>query len=416
MRAIVGETTVGLDNAEKSPADSREADRSGAVRIVVDRLASGTAEPSRVRESLETAFQFGAGSCEILSADDGTEPIPGSASIDVDGRRFCIRAFSSKLICATCGRLFPQPEPRIFSFNKPIGACPACRGVGFEDDDYQVPCEQCHAQRLNPDALAFRIATMNIAEICQLDARKALDFFQTLEWSTAQHQVVDRLVSQIESRLKYLDQVGLGYLALDRPVRTISNGEAQRVALTTCLSSTLVHLLYVLDEPSIGLHPADVGRLTEAIGSLSLRGNTVVVVDHNDSMIRAAARIVEIGPGAGVSGGEIVFDGSAAELEATVGSPTGDYLAGRRGVSSNAENRRPGRGSLKLTGARGHNLKNISVEFPLGCLCVVSGVSGAGKSSLVRHTLYGALVGGSRSPRWPRCHTMSCSVTAILTK
>jgi excinuclease ABC subunit A len=183
----------------------------------------------------------------------------------------------------------------------------------------------------------------------------------------------------------------LGYLTLDRSLRTLSGGEAQRVSLTTALGSSLVNMLYVLDEPSVGLHPADVDRLDRAVLSLRDRGNTVCVVEHEESMIRAADQIIEIGPGAGERGGKVVFQGPPAEIELCPKSVTGDFLAGRRGVSPVLQRRRTDHGWIRLAGARGNNLKNVTVEFPLGVLCLVTGVSGSGKSTLVEDTLYPAL-------------------------
>ncbi len=208
------------------------------------------------------------------------------------------------------------------------------------------------------------------------------------EWERA---VGRTMLEQVQSRLGYLESVGLGYLTLDRALRTLSGGEAQRVALTTALGSSLVNMLYVLDEPSIGLHPADVDRLVKAVKSLRDRGNSVCVVEHEESLIRAADQIIEIGPGAGERGGEVVFQGTVQEMLANPKSLTGDYLAGRRGISPPGQRRRTDHGWIKLRGARGNNLKNITVEFPLGVLCLVTGVSGSGKSTLVEDTLYPAL-------------------------
>jgi excinuclease ABC subunit A len=199
------------------------------------------------------------------------------------------------------------------------------------------------------------------------------------------------MLDQVRARLGYLDQVGLGYLTLDRMVRTLSGGEARRVALTSALGSSLVNMLYVLDEPSIGLHPRDVKELVAAIGRLRDRLNTVVVVEHEEAMIRAADQVIEIGPGAGERGGRVVFQGTPAEMEQHTESLTGDYLAGRRGVANGSNRRSPNHGWVRLAGARGNNLKNITIEFPLGMLCLVTGVSGSGKSTLVEDTLYPAL-------------------------
>jgi excinuclease ABC subunit A len=199
------------------------------------------------------------------------------------------------------------------------------------------------------------------------------------------------MLEQVAARLGYLEQVGLGYLTLDRTVRTLSGGEMQRVALTSALGSSLVNMLYVLDEPSAGLHPQDTPPLVTAIKRLRDRGNSVVVVEHDEALIRAADQLVEIGPGAGRNGGKIVFQGTPAEIEHASNSLTGDFLARRRGATAPAQRRKPDHGWIRLAGARGNNLQNITVEFPLGVLCVVTGVSGSGKSTLVEDTLYPAL-------------------------
>lgn len=199
------------------------------------------------------------------------------------------------------------------------------------------------------------------------------------------------MIEQVRARLAYLEAVGLGYLTLDRMLRTLSGGEARRVALTSALGSSLVNMLYVLDEPSIGLHPRDIRQLLDAVEKLRDRGNTVVVVEHEEAIIRAADQVVEIGPGAGRRGGNVVFQGTPDEMERSTDSLTGDYLAGRRGFGTNGRRRPPDHGWIRLAGARGNNLANITVEFPLGVLCLVTGVSGSGKSTLVQDTLYPAL-------------------------
>jgi excinuclease ABC subunit A len=195
----------------------------------------------------------------------------------------------------------------------------------------------------------------------------------------------------VRARLGFLDAVGLGYLTLDRTLRTLSGGELRRVALTSALGSSLVNMLYVLDEPSIGLHPRDINRLIGAIRELRDRGNTVVVVEHEEAIIRAADQVIEIGPGAGERGGRLVFQGTPQDMLRAPESLTGDYLAGRRGIAVSGRRRTPEHGWIRLSGARGNNLRNITVEFPLGVLCVVTGVSGSGKSTLVQDTLYPAL-------------------------
>jgi excinuclease ABC subunit A len=205
-----------------------------------------------------------------------------------------------------------------------------------------------------------------------------------------QQEIARPLMDDVRTRLAYLVGVGVGYLALDRSLRTLSGGEAQRVALTATLGSSLVDMLYVLDEPSIGLHPADVAPLADAIGQLQERGNTVVVVEHEADIIRRAQQVVEFGPGAGEDGGRVVFQGTPKQMQKNKDSRTGDWLAGRRQLAK-GERRSTGQGWIKLRGARGNNLQNVTVEFPLGVMCLVTGVSGAGKSTLVDKTLYPAL-------------------------
>jgi excinuclease ABC subunit A len=494
------------------------------IYILVDRLSAGGASDSRLRDSLETAFTKGRGRCYAFVEEISTRHTPcadphtkctdphtecaeyngGRSNVSnpeprtpnpeppvrpssiIDGRPWRRLGFSTQLACEDCGIEYPTPEPRLFSFNSPLGACPECEGFGnvigidmdlvvpdpnkslregaiapwntpaYEHElqellalapDYDIPtevpfkeldqgqlalithgvperkfcglegffawlerrkykmhirvflsrwrstrtCLGCNGTRLRPEALAVRVGGKNLGEICALKVRDAADFFRNLQLPSWERQVGRMMLEQVEARLGYLEEVGLGYLTLDRPLRTLSGGEARRVALTASLGSSLVNMLYVLDEPSIGLHPRDINQLIAAIKQLRDRGNTVVVVEHEESMIRAADQIVEIGPGAGERGGRIVFQGTPEEMEKSPDSLTGDYLAGRRGVGANARRRSPNHGWIRLAGARGNNLKDVTVEFPLGMLCLVTGVSGSGKSTLVEDTLYPAL-------------------------
>jgi excinuclease ABC subunit A len=450
--------------------------------VIVDRLAVASVAEQRVRDSLEAAFGKGEGKCFIFvdNSDSGR-----GAEVAIDGRAWWRLAFSNTLACADCGIEYLAPEPRLFSFNSPLGACPNCEGfgnvVGVDMDlvvpdpgksvregaiapwntpayaheleellalaaDYDMPvdvpfsqltttqreviehgapkrnfggldgffawlqrrkykmhirvflsrwrsyrpCPACGGTRLRPGALDARIGGRNIAEITAMQIGAAGEFFRRLELLDAQRRIGRMMLAQVQSRLGYLESVGLGYLTLDRTIRTLSGGEARRVTLTSALGSSLVNMLYVLDEPSIGLHPRDVDRLVASIQRLRDRANTVVVVEHEEAMIRAADHVIEIGPGAGERGGRVVFQGTPAEMEASPDSLTGDYLAGRRGNVGTSARRAPNHGWIRLAGARGNNLKNITVEFPLGMLCLVTGVSGAGKSTLVEDTLYGA--------------------------
>ncbi|MGL4514759.1 MAG: excinuclease ABC subunit UvrA [Lacipirellulaceae bacterium] len=254
------------------------------------------------------------------------------------------------------------------------------------------PCDACHGSRLKPEALALRLGDASYADVMRLEVREARAWLRALPPVAGAERLTETLASAVDARLAYLAEVGVGYLTLDRTLRTLSTGEAQRVAMTATLGSSLVDMLYVLDEPSTGLHPRDVESLTGAITRLRDRGNTVVVVEHEESALRAADHVVEFGPQAGVEGGTVVFTGTPAEMVECRASRTGDWLAGRRSIRATAATRRaPKHGSITLLGAQGANLAGLDVEFPLGLLCVVTGVSGAGKSSLVRRTLVPAL-------------------------
>ncbi|HUT11339.1 MAG TPA: excinuclease ABC subunit UvrA [Thermoguttaceae bacterium] len=499
IRVIAAGRTVNLDavesgfagdDAEPQPTPETPENHTGPY-VVVDRLTAGEATENRLRDSLETAFTKGHGRCCALVAD-GHTPTPRPSSqgrgilCRIDGRPWRRIGFSRQLACEDCSREYHVPEPRLYSFNSPLGACPACEGFGnvigidmdlvvpdasktlregtvapwnspayaheLEEllalaDNYDLPvdvpfaeldkrhrelifhgvperdfggldgffewlkrrkykmhirvflsrwrsyrpCPQCNGTRLRPEALATRIGGKNIAEISAMKVRDAAEFFRRLELSDWERNVGRMMLDQVRARLGYLEAVGLGYLALDRTLRTISGGEARRVALTSALGSSLVNMLYVLDEPSIGLHPRDVRQLIDAIVRLRDRSNTVVVVEHEEAIIRAADQVIEIGPGAGERGGRIVFQGTPEEMEHSPESLTGDYLARRRGLGATDRRRPPDHGWIRLAGARGNNLRNITVEFPLGVLCLVTGVSGSGKSTLVQDTLYPAL-------------------------
>ncbi len=524
VRAIIGQRVVSLDEAAGDQYSVRSTQYSvpgatqpghhvimvgaeslqsiGPVYIVVDRLAAGSATEQRARDSLETAFGKGLGKCFVFVSDEDADTTPGLGErgglVTIDGRLWRRLAFSNTLACADCGIEYIPPEPRLFSFNSPLGACPKCEGfgniIGVDMDlvvpdpsksiregaiapwntpayaheleellalapDYDLPvdvpyakltaaqrkliehgvrapcthgrrkfggldgffawlqrrkykmhirvflsrwrsyrpCPACGGTRLRPEALDARVGGRNIAEIAAMQIGAAADFFRRLDLSDWHgHHVsmvgVGRMMlEQVQLRLGYLESVGLGYLTLDRTIRTLSGGEARRVALTSALGSSLVNMLYVLDEPSIGLHPRDVDCLVASIQKLRDRANTVVVVEHEEAMIRAADQVIEIGPGAGERGGRVVFQGTPAEMQASPDSLTGDYLAGRRGSVGAGPRRQPNHGWIRLAGARGNNLKNVTVEFPLGVLCLVTGVSGAGKSTLVEDTLYPAL-------------------------
>ncbi len=382
--------------------------------VVVDRLVVDSSVQKRMIESLETAMRHGSGSVIVL-----TESI-SAGTTEIDGRRFDVWRFQNRLVCVNCNRKFQPAEPNLFSHNSPQGACPGCQGVGYmpySDIDKILPdqdksirqgaiapwntpaylarwrslkaCESCHGMRLNPTALAWKIADHNIAELTRLPIAE-LKHWLTISFPV-NGEPVDGVLNNLLQRLGYLIDSGLSYLSLDRPMSSLGTGERQRVALTRALGSALVNLLYVLDEPSSGLHPFDIEKLIRQIQRLQSRRNTIVMVEHNPRLIQIADRVVEIGPAAGEAGGEIVFDGSPAALIRDGSTATGAYLSGERGWAIPIDRRVRTRGSLRLMGARGNNLKSIDVTFPLGVLCVVTGVSGSGKSSLVRQTLAPAM-------------------------
>ena len=254
-----------------------------------------------------------------------------------------------------------------------------------------APCESCNGSRLKEASLAYRIANLNVDEICNLEVGDAVDFFDGLSITDHQREISSDIVDRIRKRLTYLSLVGLRYLTLNRVVSSLSTGESQRVMLTKVMGSTLTRMLYVLDEPSSGLHPSEVPLLVDATQKLNDRGNTVIVVDHDETMIQSAERVVEIGPSAGVEGGTIIFDGDNEKMLESTESVTGQYISRKGGLRAPETKRRKSRGRLTIHGATGNNLKHIDVEFPLRCLCAVSGVSGSGKSTLVHQTLYPAI-------------------------
>ncbi|HHW75102.1 MAG TPA: excinuclease ABC subunit UvrA [Firmicutes bacterium] len=253
------------------------------------------------------------------------------------------------------------------------------------------PCPACRGRRLKESSLSVLINGLNIAEVAAFTVAEARDYFTGIELTERERRIAGQVLKEILERLNFLNNVGLQYLSLDRPSATLSGGEAQRIRLATQIGSGLTGVIYILDEPSIGLHLRDNARLIETLKRLRDLRNTVIVVEHDEGTIRAADHIVDIGPGAGVHGGEIVAQGTLKEITAATGSITGDYLAGRRSIPVPSQRRQPGERSLWIRGAREHNLQDIDVEIPLGLLVCVSGVSGSGKSTLVNEILARAL-------------------------
>lgn len=304
---------------------------------------------------------------------------------------------SSNWTCPNDNFAFPEVEPRLFSFNSPHGACPECAGLGKVGFFTDKACPACHGQRLRPEALAVKIGGLNLAEVSRLSIDKAYDFFWKFYQSMTKRQLViaEAVIGQIINRLEFLNKVGLNYLALNRDAETLSGGEAQRIRLSSQIGSQLSRTLYVLDEPTIGLHERDTDRLIETLITLKNKNNTVIIVEHDERTILASDYLIDMGPLAGVHGGEVMAAGKTADLlnpvknkKALEKSLTLQYLSGVKQIIVPEKRRLKNNGVLKIIGARANNLKNINVEIPLGRLVGISGVSGSGKSSLLYNVLY----------------------------
>src|SRR4051794_25378034 len=252
------------------------------------------------------------------------------------------------------------------------------------------PCPECKGARLRPESLAVKIGGLGINELTRMSAKRAIEWFGALELSDTERQIARLVLREIDERLRFLDSVGVGYLSLDRAAGTLSGGEAQRIRLATQIGSSLVGVLYILDEPSIGLHQRDNERLIATLERLRDLGNTVIVVEHDEGTMLAADHIVDLGPGAGEHGGHVIAEGTPKQIAANSASLTGQYLSGKRQIEVPAERREPS-GALVVRNASEHNLKGIDVAIPLGVFCCVTGVSGSGKSTLVNETLHHAV-------------------------
>ena len=353
------------------------------IEIIVDRLVmkAGDALMRRLADSVETSLKLTGGLVAVLTDDGKT------------------KLYSDKLACITCGVSYPEVEPRIFSFNSPHGACPACDGIGYqvtpgsdEEEDFTLreACEVCHGARLKPESLAIKLEKRSIAEVTSLSIRAAAEFFLSLTLTDRELVIAHRILKEIRERLGFLVNVGLDYLTLDRAAATLSGGEGQRIRLATQIGSGLVGVLYILDEPSIGLHQRDNRRLLQTLVRLRDIGNTVVVVEHDAETMVAADYLVDMGPGAGIHGGHVVSQGTPKQVMADAKSITGQYLKGVQTVVVPQRQRTP-KGMLSVVNAQKHNLKNVTAKIPLGLLTCVTGVSGSGKSTLVLEVLFHSL-------------------------
>jgi len=356
--------------------------RNHSIDVMIDRLVQKSGLRNRLADSLELAMSLSEGQVLVDLYAPGTK--------DVASLRF-----SEKAVCPSCGISYPDFEPAHFSFNSPHGACPACDGLGTDalphPDSVDQICPACRGARLKPESRAVKIEGHAIHEVTALAIDQALSFFRRLRLDGRKALIAGKIVQKICERLEFLKDVGVAYLTLDRAVHTLSGGEGQRIRLATQIGAKLTGVLYVLDEPSIGLHPRDNQKLLRILKRMRDLGNTLLVVEHDPETILAADHVIDMGPGAGVHGGRIVFAGAPHKLALSDDSLTGRYLSGRLSIAVPSQ-RRPGIDKcITLVGARHNNLKNITVDFPLGCMICVTGVSGSGKSSLVIETLYNAL-------------------------
>jgi excinuclease ABC subunit A len=353
------------------------------VKIVVDRLALEPDERGRLAEAVETATQQSGGTVAVGVINEGKRA----------GRRSEIthHVFSEHFACVPCGLSFPELTPRHFSFNSSIGQCPACEGIGTIGHRLYT-CQECEGTRIQPLARGVTLGGETIAALTAMPIGRTADFFEHLDLLKHQMEIGGTLLKEIQQRLRFLVDIGLHYLTLDRPAPSLSGGEMQRIRLASQLGSGLTGVTYILDEPSIGLHQRDQERLLNALKGLRDLGNSVLVVEHDLETMLASDHILDFGPRAGKFGGEIVAAGSPTEIQQSEQSLTGGYLTGKLKIDVPPQ-RRQGKGEwLEMIGVRTNNLQNVDVEIPLGTLTCVTGVSGSGKSSLIEETLYPVLV------------------------
>ena len=417
---------------EITPGMKLDRYKNHTIEVVVDRLklkGENEEDLKRLRATVDKAMTQGDGVMALTLPNPSSK---GENTPPSKGEREGVRYFSRHLMCPSTGMSYAEPAPHTFSFNSPQGWCPTCRGLGkvksgletresdngeldniLRDDDnwytrmleyVQQPedekeekeevwceCPTCKGQRLNREALSFRIADRNIAELSAMDITDLRAWLMNVpaKLSNKQRAIAEPIIKEITSRLGFMLSVGLSYLSLSRSSDSLSGGENQRIRLATQVGSKLVNVLYILDEPSIGLHQRDNQRLIDSLKQLRDMGNSVIVVEHDEDMMRQADYIIDIGPKAGRLGGHIVFSGTPAELR-KADTLTAKYLRGELSATleSRAESRASSPDYLTLSGCRGNNLKNVDVSFPLGQMIAVTGVSGSGKSTLINQTLY----------------------------
>ena len=357
-----------------------EKNRKHTIEVLVDTVKVGPDSAKRLQDAVSKALEVAEG--EVLAVDEAGKE----------------RFFSLSLLCPYCEVSLPELEPRNFSFNSPYGACPACHGLGYEialDERGEVEltddlCPRCGGTRLRPESLSVKVGGRTIHEVGELAIKDLLGVVKTFEFPPADALVGSKILKEVGARLGIMEELGMSYLQLNRTTASLSGGEAQRVRLAAQVGSRLRGVLYVLDEPTIGLHQRDNGRLISLLRSLRDEGNSIVVVEHDEQTIRAADFILDLGPGAGESGGFKVAEGPLPAILASPESLTAQYLRGERKVPVPANRSAPS-GWLTIRRAREHNLKGIDVRLPLGVMTAVTGVSGSGKSTLVYDILYKGL-------------------------
>jgi excinuclease ABC subunit A len=336
-------------------------------------LVMGRAAGKDLGRKVSQALEEGKGSLMVLE-DGGEEEI-----------------FSLRGICPVCGIGLQELDPRLFSFNSKQGACTGCDGLGVVGDwegGRSLTCPRCRGSRLKPEALAVRIQGYSLWDLVQQPGAQLKDTLKGLSFPSRETPIASPVLAEILTRLSFMNRLGLSYLALSRSGDTLSGGEAQRIRLAAQLGSNLTGVCYILDEPTIGLHARDNGRLLDALKELKERGNSILVVEHDEETIRAADHLIDLGPGAGREGGKVVASGKLADLKRVPASVTGTSFDGHPHRMTSRLRPYSDRPALKVLGAREHNLKDIDVQFPLGTLICITGVSGSGKSTLLKETLY----------------------------
>jgi len=335
-----------------------------------DILSASKENRQRLAESIEVALEYGNDLVTMIFGDQSETSL------------------SAKFSCPDDGFSFPEIEPRLFSFNSPYGACPTCHGIGTEHLYSEDKCPDCQGKRLRREALNVFLAEKNIVDIVSLDVESATKFFLELKLNKREQDIAGAAMKEILNRLQFMNDVGVEYLTLDRKAGTLSGGEAQRIRLASQVGSRLVGALYVLDEPTIGLHQRDNARLLQTLRNLRDIGNSIIVVEHDEETIRASDYLVDFGPGAGKIGGQIICQGQIPKIFQNKKSLTCKYLRGEKKVQIPKKRRAIGRDTIQVVGAKEHNLKGVNVDIPLRRFISVTGVSGSGKSSLMYDVVY----------------------------